>query len=69
MNHYCWRHPPYRYPNDSDRSQMPYELNEFGAAKNTSDVNYAEENYKITYFRGITIVFLVAALLFKVSGL
>ncbi|XP_076435006.1 innexin unc-9-like [Babylonia areolata] len=69
VNKYCWAHSLYHYPNSSDWSIMPYELNDKGYAKDPSVLDKPEEELgQITFFRWVTIIFIVQALLFKLPN-
>ena len=67
VNSYCWTHALYRYPDDLNHSIVPYQLNSLGAA---IDVNEKDSSFKelgsMTYFRSVTLIFVMQAFLFKV---
>lgn len=66
VNSFCWTHSLYQYPNQSNLNITPYELNSLGGAKPDSVVR--EEDFgKITFYRWVTVVFLLQAFLFKVK--
>ncbi|XP_025089060.1 innexin unc-9-like isoform X3 [Pomacea canaliculata] len=68
VNSFCWTHSLYQYPNQSNLNITPYELNSLGGAKPDSVVR--EEDFdKITFYRWVTVVFLLQAFLFKFPNL
>ena len=46
---------------------MPYTLNQLGAADDPTVLKNSEELGQVTFFRWVTIIFIVQAFLFKVS--
>ncbi|XP_076452653.1 innexin unc-9-like [Babylonia areolata] len=69
VNTYCWTHPLYHYPQESNPSIMPYRLNSLGVAENMSEAQGIDDSGKVTFFRWVTIIFLIQAFLFKVPNL
>jgi hypothetical protein len=64
VNQYCWTHTLYHYPNLTDRSVMPYALNAIGGM---AKPDAGEKDMRtVTFFRWVTIYFVVQAFLFKV---
>ena len=67
VNQYCWTHSLYHYPNYTDRTVMPYNLNNLGAPEDENIVYEGADSAKVGYFRFVTIIFLVQAFMFKVK--
>ncbi|XP_070205817.1 innexin unc-9-like isoform X2 [Littorina saxatilis] len=69
VNSYCWTHSLYHYPDKTNRSVMPYGLNELGAAQDPTVHLGDEEVGQITFYRWVTIIFLLQAFCFKLPNL
>ena len=67
MNQYCWTHTLYYYPNASDPNVMPYEIdNATGLAADPDIRDNGSDSPKIEYFRYVTVLFILQAIMFKV---
>ncbi|XP_055861709.1 innexin unc-9-like isoform X1 [Biomphalaria glabrata] len=69
VNSYCWTHRLYRYPDKHNLSKVPYELDSDGGPQNTTLLHNSETVGQINFYRWITVIFLVQALLFKLPNL
>ncbi|KAK7094124.1 innexin unc-9-like [Littorina saxatilis] len=69
VNSYCWTHSMFQYPNRTDRSLMPYSLNNLGGPIDPTVHVRSEQLGEITFFRWVTIIFLVQAFCFKLPNL
>ncbi|KAL8591961.1 hypothetical protein ACOMHN_020439 [Nucella lapillus] len=69
MNKYCWAHTLYHYPNASNWSLMPYELDDAGYPVDRNILDKSDKELgEITFFRWVTIIFVVQALSFKLPN-
>ncbi|XP_005100632.1 innexin unc-9 isoform X2 [Aplysia californica] len=68
-NAYCWTHKLYKYPNEHNLSQVPYQLAPHGGPSNLTALQNNEDLGEINFYRWITIVFIFQAFLFKLPNL
>ncbi|CAL1537058.1 unnamed protein product [Lymnaea stagnalis] len=69
VNSYCWTHKLYRYPNKDNLSQVPYDLSpDHGGPMNSTVLGVTKELGEINFYRWITVIFLVQALMFKLPN-